>query len=394
MIIEKYFKSKLDFVIFSCFLMSSIALALIAYFLGGVDFGVYYAAGKVFLQGGNPYDFSQLINEIVSSTGATNNPYYYAPWFTWVLSLFAIFPYDAARILWAVVNYGLWIWGLFNLSKLLPWPSLGWQKWGVYLYLTFVFAWATWGAEQVGIIIFLIITFILISFKTKKWIFMGVWMALLLFKPNITSLPVLILSLWLIVQGKSKPIVSMLTLLASMIGASLLISPGWYVEIVQPDKIIGLSYTLNAAGETQIERYTTTLLDWLSVYQTEKSWAYSIYGVSIVVGVFYAWKVAYSSNSVLQVMSAGILVTFALVPYALFYDYPPLALTLFYINFKLTQKPQFIWLQWLMNCLIFLSLFIGGDIRYRYWVIVILIVSSLVAGVFRKDAYSEETIHV
>jgi len=357
-----------------------------------VDFCVYYAAGKVFLHGGNPYDFSQLVNEIISSTGSTNNPYYYAPWFTWFLSVIAIFPYDVARILWAILNYCLWVSALFNLSKLIPWPALGWQRWGMYLYLSFVFAWATWGSEQVGIIVFLIITFVLISFQAQKWMFMGVWMALLLFKPNITSLPVLILSLWLILQGKWKPIVSMLCLFVFMIGASLLISPGWYFEILQPDKIIGLSYTLNAAGETQIERYTTTLLDWLSIYQIENGWAYSVYGVIVLVSIYYIWRIVYNSNSAIQVMSVGILVTFAVVPYALFYDYPSLALTLFFINFKFTQKPEFIWFQRLINFLIFFSLFIGDDIRYWYWMIVVL-VAALLADAFLKKIHFKKIIH-
>ena len=74
-----------------------------AYSFGGVDFGVYYAAGRVMLNGGNPYDYSQLAGEIVSSTGALNNPFYYAPWFAWAMSVLALLPYEFA------VFAGLWL---------------------------------------------------------------------------------------------------------------------------------------------------------------------------------------------------------------------------------------------------------------------------------------------
>ena len=41
------------------FVIISLSLAILAYSFGGVDFGVCYAAGRVFLQGGNPYDYYQ-----------------------------------------------------------------------------------------------------------------------------------------------------------------------------------------------------------------------------------------------------------------------------------------------------------------------------------------------
>lgn len=383
--ISKHFPSKIDFIAFSFFAVVSTTLAIIAYLLGGVDFGVYYAAGRVFLQGGNPYAYSELILEIVSSTGDTNNPYYYAPWFTWLLSAIAIFPYEVARILWAILNYALWVLCLFNLSKLIPWPMVGWQRWGIYLYLSFVFAWATWGSEQVGIFIFLILTFILLSFQNEKWVEMGIWMALLLFKPNITAIPITVLSIWLILHGRWQPIVSAFVFLICMLGVSLIVSPMWYVELLQTDKVIGLSYTLNETGEVEIERFTTTLLDWLSAYRIAEYWSYRIYAAVILGSIFFIWRLIYYSQSLIQIVAAAVLINFALVPYALFYDYPSLSLTFVYTNAGFVKKPQFAWVQWLMNGLIFASLFIGRDIRYRYWMVVILLAVSTIFSVFTKD---------
>lgn len=373
MIENKVTHSKTDFMALSFLIVLSTALAILAFSFGGVDFGVYYAAGRVFLQGGNPYDFSQLVQEIVSSTGETNNPYYYAPWFTWALSPLALLPFNAARILWAVINFVFWFWGLFNLSKLIAWPVIGWRKWGMYLLVTFVFAWATWGSEQVGVLIFLILTFVILAFEREKWLAMGIWMALWLFKPNITAFPVIILAFWLMIRGKWMPLINMAGVLILMAAVSLLISPGWYLELLQPDKLTGLSYTLSETGAVQIVRYTTTLLDWLSTYGIQGSAAYAIYAVAAVTGILTTIQALYKTQSIIYLMGQVILVNFALVPYSLFYDYPSLVLTLFLINAELSGRSRLVWMQWLMNGLILTSLFVGDNITHRYWIVVIFV---------------------
>jgi hypothetical protein len=360
----------------------SLSLALLAYSFGGVDFGVYYAAGRVLLHGGNPYNYSQLIAEIVSSTGATNNPYYYAPWFTWAMSLFALFPYQIARILWAILNFGFWFWGLFNLSRLIAWPVPGWRRWGMYLFATFVFAWATWGSEQVGVLIFLILTFVMLSFENGKWIPMGVWMALMLFKPNITAVPIMALACWLIIRKEWRPIVSMTVTLLFMTAISLLVSPGWYLDLAQPDKVTGLSYTLSESGALEIKRYTTTLLDWLSIYGVSGNLAYGIYAVFAFAGLLFLGHAVYGSRSIIQLMSTAVLINFALIPYALFYDYPSLSLALFYINAGLSGNPKLIWAQRITNSLILASLFVGNNIAYRYSIVIILLLTTVFSRMF------------
>jgi len=369
---NKYIHPITDFIALSFLAVLSLALAILAYTFGGVDFGVYYAAGRVLLQGGNPYDYSQLVAEIVSSTGAANNPYYYAPWFTWALTPLVLLPFETARILWAVLNYGFWFWGLFNLSKLVAWPRVGWRRWGMYLLVTFVFAWGTWGSEQVGVLIFLILTFAILSLEREKWLSGGIWMALLLFKPNITAFPVMALTVWLILRGKWKPVISMAGALMLMVVLSLLISPGWYLEFLQPDKVTGLSYTLSESGLVQVQRYTSTMLNWLSAYGIIGITVYAIYAIAALAGLLITVRAIYKAQSIIQLMAVVILVNFALVPYALFYDYPSLVLTLFFINADLSEKPKMVWIQGLMNGLVLASLFVGDNITYRYWIVTVL----------------------
>lgn len=367
---------------------TSIGLCLLAYSFGGVDFGVYFAAGRVFLQGGNPYDYGQLVREIVSSTGQANNPYYYAPWFTWALSLLALLPYQAARILWAVINFGVWFWGLFNLSKLIAWPPIGWRRWGMYLFVTFIFAWSTWGSEQVGVLIFLILTFVILSLAREKWLYGGIWMALLLFKPNITAFPVIVLTVWLIMEGKWKPVISMAGSLLFMMTASVLTSPGWYLELLNPDKLSGLSHTLSESGTPQILRYTSTLLDWLAAYGVVGTAAYAVYAITALAGIIITIWAVFRARSLVHLMAAALLVNFALVPYALFYDYPPLVMALFLVNAALSEKPRMVWPQRLMNALVLVSLFVGDNIAYRYWIVLVLAffvgLVELVAGPVEK----------
>lgn len=384
MVENAFFHSKMDFTALSFLAVVSLSLAILAYSFGGVDFGVYYAAGRVFLQGGNPYDYSQLVREVVSSTGQANNPYYYAPWFTWGMALLAILPYESARIIWAVINFVSWFWGLFNLSKLIPWPPNGWRRWGMYLLVTFVFAWTAWGSEQVGVLAFLLLTFVILSIEREQWVHGGIWMALLLFKPNITAFPVMALSVWLLLRRRWKPVASMAGTLALMMAVSQLISPGWYHELLQPDKITGLSYTLNEAGEIQVRRITTTLPDWLSAIGIAGNTAHVIYALAVVGGGLAAIRMVNKAPSAVRLMSSVILVNFALVPYALFYDYPPMVIPLFIVNSELAGKSGMGWPQTLMNGLVLYSLFAGDNIAHRYWIVVILLcfilVGRIVAG--------------
>jgi hypothetical protein len=374
--------SKIDFAMLSLMLLGSIFLAAMAYFWGGMDFGVYYAAGRVLLKGGNPYDYSQLAGEIVSSTGVLNNPFYYAPWFAWAMSVLALLPYEIARLCWALLNFSFWFLGIHNLYSLVDWPPAGWRRWGAYLFVTILFAWSTWGAEQVGVLIFFLITLFLLAYRRGKWVWAGGYLALLLFKPNITAMPVVFLSIWMLLHREWKPVASMFGVAVMLIAISLFVTPEWYAALFQPDKLTGLSYTLNEAGETQVLRYTTTLLDWLAAYGISGAVSYGIYVLTGVAGfVFMIWHIGRSTD-VVGLMAFALLVNFALIPYALFYDYSLMTLTLFFVNFKLKLQPSKIWLQRLANLLIFASLFVGDNISYRYWIVVILVVAVIFGRVY------------
>lgn len=366
-----------EFAAFALFLVTSLSLAWLAYSFGGVDFGVYYAAGRVMLNGGNPYDYNQLAGEIISSTGSLNNPFYYAPWFAWAMSVLALLPYGLARLCWAVINVGLWYGGLFNLSKLIEWPPAGWRRWGAYLFATIVFAWSTWGSEQVGVVILFLATVLLLSHQRSRHVLTGFLMALILFKPNITGLTALALAAWLISRREWKPVISMITSLAGFLVISLLISPGWYLALTQPDKLTGLSYTLSETGAAETLRYASTLPGWLASYGVRGAPAYAIYAFAALLGINFAVCLVKNSKDITALTAFSFLVNFALTPYALFYDYSVLVITLFHLNALLSQRPALIWIQRSMNGLVIASLFVGDNISYRYWIVVIFILAGI-----------------
>ncbi len=378
-----------EFAAFALFLVTSVSLAWMAYSFGGVDFGVYYAAGRVMLNGGNPYDYSRLAGEIVSSTGALNNPFYYAPWFAWAMSVLALLPYEFARLCWAVVNVGLWYWGLFNLSKLIEWPPAGWRRWGAYLFATIIFAWSTWGSEQVGVTILFLVTVLLLSYQQSRQILTGFFMALILFKPNVTGFPGLVLAAWLISRREWKPVISMIVSLSGFLVISLFVSPGWYLALMQPDKLTGLSYTLNENGAAQTLRYVSTLPGWLASYGVTGVFACVIYVFAALLGIIFTTCLVKKSKDMTALTAYSFLVNFALTPYALFYDYSVLVVTLFYLNARLSLRPMLTQLQRLMNGLVIASLFVGDNISFRYWIVVIFILSGI--SLLKKDPPQQKT---
>jgi len=370
--------SKFDFAMFCMLAAFGLALAFLAYSLGGVDFGVYYAAGRVTIMGGNPYDYQQLASQIVTDTGELNNPYYYAPWFTWAVLPLSLLPYSAARMAWSIINVLLWFVSLHNLTKIVDWPRVGWRRWGMYLLMTVVFAWSTWGFEQVGILVFFMVGMFLLAAGQDRWFAAGVWLALSLFKPNITAIPVVCMVIWLILHKTWKPVITMVVLLVMMILISLLLSPQWYLALLQADKITGLSYTLNNAGGTEVARYNTTLVDWLLMYGVTGPPAAGVYAFVIVLGVTALVYSVLRSKSMTQLAAQAFLANFALIPYALFYDYPVLTLTLFYLNEQASRKSILLWAQISANIMIVLGLFVGDKISFRYWIVIILVVFGMI----------------
>jgi hypothetical protein len=161
--------SRLDFAMLCAWLILGMVLAIISYRDYGVDFRGYYAAARVLLEGGNPYDYEQVSRVLLEVTGTLgNNPFYYPPWFAWIFVPLAPLPFETARAIWMAVNFILWNVALYRLHRPLGWTWKGWRLYILYALVTFSFAWITWRYEQAGILVFAITVETILTLQSGK----------------------------------------------------------------------------------------------------------------------------------------------------------------------------------------------------------------------------------
>lgn len=319
-------------------------MAFLSFDWFGQDFRGYYAAARVLLIGGNPYDYKQLVPILLDVTGRIgNNPYYYPPWFAWFITPIALLPYEISRGIWMIFNLGIWVVGLWLLSKLLDWPEKGWQRWLIFLYPTFLFATITWNFEQTGIIIFTLLVATLTAIRKGQWSWAGLWLALLLIKPNITLILVIAIVVWLIRRGRWQPFIVMCLVLAGLLIASTAATPDWYKPLLLPGFGKGLVYALDGPNSIVAVRIHTTLIDWLKLLEINGNWRIGIYIVAIIIGVLSTVFVVWRSNSLMKVVIISLLVSFAVTPYSLQYDFPLLTFPLFWAAALFVRSRKALW---------------------------------------------------
>ncbi|NTW09418.1 MAG: DUF2029 domain-containing protein, partial [Anaerolineaceae bacterium] len=281
-------KEKLaDFATLVAWLVTSISMAVIAYAWFGQDFRGYYAAARVLMEGGNPYDYFQVVPVLEEVTGRIgNNPFYYPLWFGWFIAPLTLISFQVARAIWMAVNLIIWIVGLLRLRSLLDFPRLGWRTWSLNLLATLLFAWMTWKFEQTGILLFAFSVEILIAFKDRQWDRMGIFLAAALIKPNIMLIPVGIMALWLIRRKIFRPVFIMSVLVLGLIVVTTILTPDWYQPILRPNFSQGLTEVLDGPGRTTGVRLNTTLMDWLKMLQVPDGMRVVLYAVAVAVGVW------------------------------------------------------------------------------------------------------------
>lgn len=320
-----------DFAALCLWIAASAAMAGYVFTEYGQDFRGYYAAARVLLEGSNPYEYARVAAVLMEVTGrAGNNPFYYPLWFGWSVTPLSLLPFQAARMVWMLLNLALWIYGLLRLQQYLGFPARGWRGWLLDLLATFLFAFTTWKFEQTGILLFVIAVEILIAHKKQQWTRMGIFMALALIKPNIMLFPMLALALWLIRTRQVRPVwVALGTLLALTVITTLL-TPGWYRPFLQPGFGQGLTQVLDGPDKVTGTRLNTTILDWLKWYSVPQAVQYGLYLAVVLVCLWGVGYTIWRSGSVLEVLVVSLLAVFAITPYALQYDFPPLAIVLFW----------------------------------------------------------------
>jgi hypothetical protein len=320
-----------DFTALCLWIVTSVVMAAITFLEYGQDFRGYYAVARVLLAGGNPYDYRLVANVLLEVTGrAGNNPFYYPLWFGWLITPLSLLPFQIARAVWLILNLAFWIYGLIRLQQLLDFPRPGWRGWLVHLLSTFIFAWTTWKFEQTGILLFLLLVEVLIAYQKQQWTRMGFFLAVILIKPNVMLIPFATIGLWLGRNRTWRPLLTALLLLTGLVLLTTVLTPGWFQPFLQPDFGQGLTVVLDGPDQVTGTRLNTTLLDWLKWFAVPENARIAIYAIVVILGIWALTLAIWKSGSILDVIVTSLLVSFAITPYALQYDYPPLAIVLFW----------------------------------------------------------------
>jgi hypothetical protein len=171
---------------------------------------------------------------------------------------------------------------------------------------------------------------LILSIHNQKWAQTGLLLSLLLIKPNITFVVVAAISLWLIRNGHWKPVWALVISLILLLTISTLLTPDWYRPFLEPGFGQGLSMAIDGPNKMGPTRINTTIFDWLVTLGLGGKISWLIYGVCAVLGMIFLFRSIKYSKSLLQIISAALLVSYLLTPYALQYDYPPLVIVLFW----------------------------------------------------------------
>lgn len=384
---------RFDFFFLSVWLMTSLGAALISLRWFGVDFRGYYAAAQVLMAGGNPYDYHQVAAVLLKVTGEMgNNPYYYPPWFAWLFVPLAILPFQIARAVWMLFNLIIWNISVFQLSKLINWPIGQWKRYSIFTISTLIFAWITFRYEQAGILVLSIFIGTILSLQNKKWTEAGIWLALLMVKPNITFIVVVAICAWLIRRRQWHSILVMIEISLFLIVISTIVTPDWFKPFLEPGFGQGLTVTLDGpeiSGETRIN---TTMLDWLAYNGVQPNFQLILYKASILIALLIFILVIQHSKSLLEVISLSLLISYAITPYALQYDYPPLVITFFWALSLSKANPISIQLGVLLIGFILYASMWNPSIASRYWIIIGLIALVASALYFQKNDKNLKTV--
>lgn len=369
----------LDFAALCLWLILSAAMAFYVFVQFGQDFRGYYAAARVLLEGGNPYDYNQVARVLVDVTGrAGNNPFYYPLWFGWFMTPLSLLPFQTARAIWMVFNWILWLFGLIRLQRFLGYPRTGWRTWLMNALVTFLFAWTTWKFEQTGIVLFVLMLEVLIAYQHQQRNRMGIFLALALIKPNVMALVVVVVCAWLLRNKNWRPVLVALGMLGALILITSALTPAWYQPFLQPDFGQGLTEVLDGPNQVTGTRLNTTLLDWLKWFGLPEVGRRLIYGLVIIAALAILATSIWRSKSITEVAVISVLASFAITPYALQYDFPPLVIVLFW-SLAVFSHAHLKWLSVLIVAFITSVLIWERPISDGYWIVIGLSVLTFLA---------------
>jgi hypothetical protein len=372
---------RFNFLALSGWLIISLGLAVISFMYFGIDFRGYYAAARVLMEGGNPYDYYQVAPVLLQITGKMgNNPYYYPPWFAWLFVPIALFPFQIARGVWMAFNLAIWNISLWKLSQIVSWHQKGWRLYSLFILSTLTFGWITMRYEQASILVFFILVLTMLSIRNYQWNSTGFWLAFLLIKPNITLVTVVMICLWFIQKKQWLPVIVMALTLAVLSALAIWITPNLLQPFFESGFGQGLTVALDGPNQIVAGRINTTIFDWLGIFGIKGNLRLFIYCLFIVISFVVLALTLYRSKSLLELISVSLLISFVITPYALQYDYAPLVIVLFWALSLCISNPKSRRGGLLLAMFIFSVSIWQQNIAWGYWIVVGMVMLTILGN--------------
>jgi hypothetical protein len=174
--------------------------------------------------------------------------------------------------------------------------------------------------------------------------------------------------------------------LAGLVIVSTLITSNWYDPLFKEGFGAGLTSVLDGPDQVVAYRINSTFPDWLGTVGLAKEIRYASYGGFLILGLSWFAVAVWKSDSILHAASVSLLVSFALTPYALQYDYPPLVIPFFW-----SLRESFATAAGRRTALVLAGfilsvIFWQQNISWAYWMVVGLVVLFFRADGLKRHA--------
>ncbi|MEZ4627103.1 MAG: glycosyltransferase family 87 protein [Eubacteriales bacterium] len=285
----------------------------------GVDFGVYYTAGKMVLSGESDRIFDIAVHhaaleEVLQRQLPFYLPWLYPPVFLLAIVPFCFVPFTAALVLWLLVTFLL---ALFALYKLLPkLKGLAVMSGGFLGFLMNL----RWG--QNGFLNTALIGFGL-YFLEGNPILAGLMFGLLTYKPHIAAFPILILLLlkkWRVLKW------TVIFAAVGVVVSGVLFGFDLWVQFFQ--SLFSSTSGLLGDNGMSLAPIQPSLYSTLRLAGFGDGASYALQAIIGTMAVFAVWRVWKTTDRMALRGSALVLGIFLMNPYFLQYDLMMLSIPL------------------------------------------------------------------
>ena len=288
----------------------------------GIHYIQYRAAGSLLLMGRNPYDKEEQsrLQGPVLRPEVRLLPYFYPPWLALACAPLSLFPYPAANVIFLFLICLC----LVLAGALLHSVASGLSLWATVMLVVGFFP-SLFAAQtsQTSPLVLLLAVTAWRWLELGKYRLAGVALAGLTIKPQLSLGIATGVLLWAARSGRWRLIGAFAATVGLLCLASTILMPQWPIQMVEATRRIPLP----------IESHPEIGVTWPSLLRALglRGWpllaAYSALAIpTLAVVVRWAWD---RRHPVGDVIGVGSIAAFVIAPYAQFYDFPILSVSLF-----------------------------------------------------------------